>query len=103
MSRTVVIALDRSDLSARALPFARAIAQRWAGRMVLVHASDGHHQQAEAALERQLAEVVRTIRQDGIDADAELRVAAPAQAILDVAIERGADLIVMASHQRQGL
>jgi nucleotide-binding universal stress UspA family protein len=102
MSRTVVIALDSSDLSARALPFARSIAHRWFGRLVLVHANDPDHKQAEDPLERELAELVRNMREEGITANAVLRVASPAQAIVDVAKERNADLIVMASHQRHG-
>jgi nucleotide-binding universal stress UspA family protein len=103
VSRTVVIALDNSDLSARALPFARTIAHRWFGRLILVHATDPHHKQAHDPLERELADVVRHMREEGIQADAVLRVASPAQAIVDVANERHADLIVMASHQRHGL
>src|SRR5216683_1210102 len=40
MSRTVVIALDNSELSARALPFARSVARQWGSRVVMVVASE---------------------------------------------------------------
>jgi nucleotide-binding universal stress UspA family protein len=46
---------------------------------------------------------VRALREAGIDATAEVRAAPPAQAIVDVAREYNADLIVMASHQRHGV
>jgi len=103
VSRTVVIALDSSSLSARALPFARTIAHQWSGRVILVHATDARQQQAQDPLERELAAVVRNMRAESIQADAELRVGSPAQVIVDVASERHADLIVMASHQRHGV
>ena len=73
MSRTVVIALDSSSVSARALPFARTIADQWSGRVILVHATDARQQQAQDPLERELAAVVRKMRAEGIQADAELR------------------------------
>jgi universal stress protein E len=102
MIRTVVIALDNSDLSARALPFAEAIAQRWTGHLVLVNAVD-HGGHASHVPRLELERVVQELRDRGIDADAMVRVAAPAQAIADVAREQDADLIVMASHQRHGV
>jgi len=46
VSRPVVIALDRSDLSARALPFALQVAQLWRGRLVLVLALVGQDEHA---------------------------------------------------------
>jgi nucleotide-binding universal stress UspA family protein len=103
VTRTVVIALDSSDLSARALPFARTIAAGWSGRTVLVHASDPHHPRVKDPLESGLAEVVRQMRADGFEAEAIVRAALPAQAIVDVAWEQNADLVVMASHQRHGV
>ena len=42
----MVIALDRSDLSARALPFALQVAQLWRGRLVLVLALVGQDEHA---------------------------------------------------------
>jgi nucleotide-binding universal stress UspA family protein len=103
VSRSVVIALDKSDLSARALPFARSIARQWGGQVVLVHATVRDDQHAPVPLDLQLRELVRSLGEEGINADAVVRTASPAQAIADVASERNADLIVMASHQRYGL
>ena len=103
MSRTVVIALDRSDLSARALPFAQQVAQLWRGRLVLVHALLSLDEHAPVPVELELRSIVQDLNALGITADAVVRHASPAQAIVDVVREREADLIVMASHQRHGL
>ena len=103
MSRTVVIALDRSDVSARALPFAQQVAQLWRGRLVLVHALVSQDAHAPVPVERELRSIVQDLNALGITAEAVIRQASPAQAIVDVVREREADLIVMASHQRHGL
>ena len=102
MSRTVVIALDRSDLSARALPFAQQVAQLWRGRLVLLHALVSRDDHA-VPVELDLGSIVRDLSALGITAEAVVRHASPAQAIVDIVREREADLIVMASHQRRGL
>jgi nucleotide-binding universal stress UspA family protein len=103
VSRSIVIGLDASDLSARALPFAQTIAEQWRGRLILVHASGSGEGGTPVPLELELHELVRKLAVKGITAEAVVRAAEPAQAIVDVAAERDADLIVMASHQRHGL
>src|SRR5579859_4297029 len=103
VSRSVVIGLDASDLSARALPFAQDIAEQWRGRLILVHATGSGEERVPVPLELELHELVRELAEEGINADAVIRASEPAQAIVDVARERDADLIVMASHQRHGL
>jgi nucleotide-binding universal stress UspA family protein len=70
--------------------------------MVLVHASAHPRGAASCPVEGQLTDLVRALRTEGIDADAQLRRAPPAQAVVDVATSEHADLIVMASHQRHG-
>jgi nucleotide-binding universal stress UspA family protein len=99
----VVIALDRSDLSARALPFAQQVAQLWRGRLVLVHALVSQDEHAPVPVELELRSIVQDLNAQSITAEAVIRHASPAQAIVDVVREREADLIVMASHQRHGL
>src|SRR5438132_3878028 len=102
MSQTVVIALDSSDLSARAMPFARIAAHLWHGRMVLVHATVHSGSAGGCSVEGQLTQLVSALRREGIDAGAVLRAEPPARAIVGVARAEHADLIVMASHQRHG-
>lgn len=94
VSRTVVVALDTSDLSARAFPFAQQIARDWRGPLVFVQAR---------GLDLQFREIVWDRSAIGVNADFVLRSTPPAQAIIDVANEREADLIVMASQQRRGI
>ena len=103
MSQTVVIALDSSDLSARAMPFARTAAHLWHGRMVLVHATVHSGRAGACSVEGQLSQLVSALRSEGINADAMLRAEPPARALVGVARAEHADLIVMASHQRHGL
>jgi nucleotide-binding universal stress UspA family protein len=103
VSRTVVIALDRSDLSARALPFAQQVAQLWRGRLVLVHALISQNEDAAVPVELELRSIVQDLTALGITAEAVIRHDSPAHAIVDVMREREADLVVMASHQRHGL
>src|SRR5438132_213319 len=61
------------------------------------------HKQESSWHKRTSAVRTPTLRAEGIQTDAELRAASPAQAIIEVARERDVDLIVMASHQRHGL
>jgi nucleotide-binding universal stress UspA family protein len=103
MSQTVVVALDSSVLSSRALPFARTAADLWHGRVILVHATKHSGRPGSCSVDGRLTEVVRALRSEGIAAEAQLRSAPPAQAIVDIARAEHADLIVMASHQRHGV
>jgi len=77
MSQTVVIALDSSDLSARAMPFARTAAHLWRGRMVLVHATVHSGRGGACSVEGQLSQLVSALRSEGINADAMLRAEPP--------------------------
>ncbi len=102
MSRTVVIALDRSDLSARALPFAQQIAQQWRGRLVLVHALGAQDNHAPVPPELTLRALATELNAMGIPSDVVTRRGPVAPTIANVANERHADLVVMASRQRYG-
>src|SRR5207302_645064 len=83
--------------SARALPFARTVAHQWRGRMVLVHATAHPGDRDSCAVEGELTDLVDALSREGIEADTVLRAAPAAQAIVAVAPEQYADLIVMAS------
>jgi nucleotide-binding universal stress UspA family protein len=99
MSGTVVIAIDDSDFSARALPIARHVAQSWHSHLILAHATPSRQDQ----LDIKLLLLEQELRDEGVDAEAVSSTASPAQAIVDIARKRDAELIVMASHQRRGL
>src|SRR5438445_12440937 len=103
MSQTVVVALDSSDLSARAMPFARTAAHLWHGRMVLVHATVHSGRAGACLVDGQLSQLVSALRSEGINADAVLRAEPPAQASVRGAMAGRADLIVMDIHPPHGL
>ena len=84
MSRSLVIALDSSDLSARALPFAQAIAEQWRGRLILVHASRTEDGVAPVPLELELHDLVRRLSEEGINADAVTCRARTAKSVLSM-------------------
>jgi nucleotide-binding universal stress UspA family protein len=71
--------------------------------MVLVHATTHPGGRDSCAVEGELTNLVGTLSKEGIEADMVLRAPPAAQAIVEVAREQHADLIVMASHQRHGL
>jgi hypothetical protein len=81
VSRTVVVALDTSDSSARALPFAQQIARDWRGHLVFVHAPAAGDSHAAVPLDMQFREIVRDLSESGVAADFVLRSTEAAQAI----------------------
>ena len=66
MSGSVVIALDDSDFSARALPIARRVAQQWRSHLILAHATPPHQRQ----LDIKLLLLEQQLRDEGIDVEA---------------------------------
>jgi nucleotide-binding universal stress UspA family protein len=116
MTRTVIVPFDGSVCALHALPFARAAARIFGGRLIVLHAIDHDRPQprrgdAEQSRHRgeaepapiELDDLIRMLGRVGIAAEAEVRPGSPAEVIRAVAAERKADLIVMASHQRHGL
>src|SRR5258708_28797327 len=100
MSHTVVVGLDDSELSARALPFAQTVARLWGGPMVLVHAIVHPGGPGATAIDASLTRLVEALRTDAIHAGALLRVTPPAHAIRHVARAQEAELIVMVNPHR---
>ena len=111
--RTIVVPLDLSTDSLRALEFALPLALPFGARVHVVHVEEGAHQfssiatspilWSEAEAKRRLADEVelsfgvRPRRED-----CHLRVGKPAQEIVATASELQADLIVIATHGRGG-
>jgi nucleotide-binding universal stress UspA family protein len=121
MYHTVVVALDGSPLAERALPYAQTLARASGARLILVRAAavptvadrDDFEEhlgatQAEAAAYLQAA-VGRLREQDPELAGRTETVAVPvrhgsvAAALRQTARERGADVLVLATHGRSGL
>lgn len=118
MSSTIIVPLDGSPLAERALPYAAALARAGGGSLVLVRAvpflarpteetpgQDAFAARDAAAREAraQLRAIAGRLTEAGLAAEAVVRYADAAEAILTEARERGADLIAMATHGRGGL
>ena len=96
MYKTIVLALDESDGSAAALPYAVNLARRDASTLVIAHARTHALETSQEAMPEQ---TVEGLRSGGIDAQLEIRtslVEKVADFLSDVATEADADLIVIA-------
>ncbi len=114
MSSKIVVGVDGSDWSDRALAAAAEIAKRDGASLVLCHvveriAAKGdmaplHADEPELkeAIEKRAAE----LREEGIDAEVRMEaiiLGGPARSIADVAEEVGADLVVVGTRGRSAL
>lgn len=114
MSSKIVVGVDGSDWSDRALAAAAEIARRDGASLVLCHvveriAAKGdmaplHADEPELkeAIEKRAAE----LREEGIDAEVRMEaiiLGGPARSIADVAEEVGADLVVVGTRGRSAL
>jgi nucleotide-binding universal stress UspA family protein len=113
--RTVLVPLDGSALSRRALPFAAALAGAANGRLVLVHATwlpraaDPEWETlapvlsgAEAAAAADLETAAAPLRARGLRVETRVYGQAPEVAIAQAARDEHARFVVMASHARHG-
>jgi nucleotide-binding universal stress UspA family protein len=102
MYRTIVLALDGSEGSERALPVAEEYARRDGARIVVAHART---HALETAIEAALHIRVDAMSQSGVETSLDVRDSleedeAKAKAIAAVAHDAEADLIVIASRGR---
>jgi nucleotide-binding universal stress UspA family protein len=103
MYRTIVVALDESEGSAAALPYAVNLARRDAAALVIAHART---HALETEQEEMLERTVEGLRDGGIDARLEIRttlIEEVATFLGEIATETGADLIVIAGRGRSAL
>ena len=111
---TILVPLDGSVLGETALPPAVELARQHGARLLLLRAAEAHampmadpiQAQVEAVrgAEEYLAAVRARMTQAGIaGVDTSVWYGAPAEAIIEAAGVRKADLIVMSSHGRTGL
>lgn len=128
-SPNILVPLDATDLSERALVFAVALARRSGGRLTLVSVPLLYHlditalhpypggrsapdyiappveliQASVAEAEQYLQLTAARLSREGLRVDAKVVSSMPTDAILDLAESSGADLIVMATHGRGGV
>ena len=100
--RSILVPLDGSQLSERALPFAVALARQHDCSLLLMEASDEQHPNvaAEAYLQRWADRLAAGC---GIAVVPDVAVGDAGRAIVEEAARRGVELIVMATHARTGV
>jgi nucleotide-binding universal stress UspA family protein len=113
MMRTILLPLDGSSLSERALPYATSLARRSGARIILLRAAQAHTLLDVDASDAQLGVISRAehdldmtaagLRDAGVDAEPHVYYDEPVSAILDAARRQHVDLIVMSTHGRSGL
>lgn len=121
--KRILVPLDGSDLAEQALPAAEALAEKFAGELILLrvlefptptaarlHLEDvltlveALHDRERAGAQRYLDALADRLESSGGKRPRLLmRTTAPAEDILDVAASESIDLIVMATHGRGGL
>jgi manganese transport protein len=111
--RTILVPVDQTDLDHVAVAHAAAMARLSNATMHLLHVEEGVTSLVYGALastrevqsgEAYLDGIVATLKRQGLDATASVRHSSqPAEAIVAVARELGADLVVMGAHGHKGL
>lgn len=107
MSKQILVPVDGSALSGRALPFASAIAQRTNSRLILVQAATARGPSAErqatkmSEAESFLEYLAAQLKEAGPDAETHVHYGDAEGAILD--LSNNVDLIVMSTHGRSGI
>lgn len=104
MFKTIVLALDGSDGSRRAIPLAVELAKRDNAKLVIAHVeedilgkSGGPIQATEDEIQAEIRQQAEELKAQGIETTVEMRsviLGGPAHAIEEIADEAGADLIV---------
>jgi len=113
--KTIVVPLDGSRFSERALPYALELSSASGARLITLRAAQ-EHMSLEALVdpidakfdtlddaEAELAASLSRLPKTGVDIEAHVCSGNPAQAIVDLAAFHDAGLIVMATHGRSGL
>lgn len=113
---TILVAVDMSEQSNRAVAAAEDLARLSGGRLHIVHVKERelisgkggglYDTEDTGDAERLLAKDVQRVRSDGIDATTEVRTVIAGRVpedILASAEEHGADVVVLGSHGRSGI
>jgi nucleotide-binding universal stress UspA family protein len=108
MFKTIVLALDGSEGSKKAIPTAVALAQQDGARIVVAHVEQdiagkggGPIVATEDEIQAEIRQQAEELSNDGVEASVEMRsvtLGGPAHAIADIAREANADLIVAGTH-----
>ena len=113
MFKTIVLALDGSEGSDRAIPLATELAKRDSAKVVIVHVDErtvgkggGDIHADESEIQAAVKKKAEELSAAGIETSVELRdvmVGGPAHPIAEVAAGAGADLIVIGTRGHSGI
>lgn len=107
MFSTILVPLDGSDLSARALPYAAFLTHAAAGRLILLHASSardlGRNPNGETDTILDLYRLAERLSREGAPTSVRSIEGEAGPSIAQVATDLRADLLVMSTHGRGGL
>lgn len=117
--RTILVPHDFTDTAERALAVAKALlrAEGGGGHLILAHAhfvpleievlavrgAEQVFAELEAEAVRRLSELVSKLEEEGISAEYVAARASPETLIVQLALDKGVDLIAMGTHARRGL
>lgn len=101
MIRSVVVPLDGSELAEAALPYGRALSERFGAKLYLVRVVDIDAPAEIAAEARDY--LARVARQLGGETDITVRYGDPAAEIIDFVLELDDPAIAMTTHGRSGI
>jgi len=114
----IVVPLDGSELSERAIPYAALYAKTFGGRLLLATVWEGADdaltsilpavaedlfKEGERYYEKYLAKVAEKYMVDGVKIDAEVLAGNAAETILKLIEDRHADVLALSTHGRSGL
>jgi nucleotide-binding universal stress UspA family protein len=116
----ILFATDFSDAAEHAQAYAFALAKRFKAPLVVVHVVDTaypsyagvygfgaevelHIDEVKRYAQEQLVRVTESARDHGLTADPHLLATHPPEAIVDEAVAKGCDLIVLGTHGRSGV
>jgi nucleotide-binding universal stress UspA family protein len=118
MSQPIVVALDTSELSEGAVPYAVSLAKATGASLSFVTVWEGGERalieslpdvasdlfkRGEAYYESYLKGVAEKVRAQGVDAEAEVRTGEPDEEILALIADKKPSMLALASHGRSGL
>jgi len=101
--KTILVPIDFSDPSGRALAFAVDLAEQLAARVEVFSAYDGNDAELAAATTRSVDFFVDAYRDRNVDFAKRIGPGDAREAILSLAPEVGADLIVIGTNGRKGI
>jgi universal stress protein A len=115
--KTILVPVDFSECSEKALVYARGMAKQFGARIVLLHVVELSYSYADMAVfdyasiekdlrvaaETRLRSLAKGIEKDGTAAAVEIRLGRPAREVAECAKKLGTDLIIISTHGYTGL